>query len=472
MAPSELKTPTETGATGLNDLHFKDAVLDQLAEVANVAQFVSFSPGSKPQLRYARIRGLASVPRSLPEAITVLIERATDHSVNVRSFDPAQPKANPFKYGLKSLNSVLYWVRRLAAQGLYTIVNETIDVNDGGVSGVSYAGILEFGPGDTPRIVEREGTVSAPREMGLRILSTVYGFTPDLDFPSDVRVEFSIHPLRRGVRHGHTIIWELEKSGDIELQASLVWPNLFSRRLGDKTFGLLVADAIGLDVPETTVVCRNVAPFRFGKRTGTDERWIRTSPAVQTPGKFTTRRGWIDPFKLMSREDRNGRFIASILDQEGVDARYSGAAIAGLDSTLTIEGVAGYGDAFMQGEVAPQQLPHQVMARVTAVFNAAMQHLGPVRFEWVADDRRVWIVQLHRGATSTSGGTLYPGTPSLEHRFTIELGLEALRKLIDELPSGQNHGVVLVGNVGVTSHFGDLLRRARIPSRVETPRSD
>src|SRR5207302_9548693 len=128
-----------------------------------------------------------------------LIERSADHSVNVRSFDPAQPKANPFKYGLTTLNRVLYWVRRLAAQGLYTIVNETIDVNDGGISGVSYGGILEFGPGDTPRIVEREGTASLPREMGMRILSTIYGFTPELNFPSDERVEFSIHPLRRGV---------------------------------------------------------------------------------------------------------------------------------------------------------------------------------------------------------------------------------------------------------------------------------
>jgi len=29
--------------------------------------------------------------------------------------------------------------------------------------------------------------------------------------------------------------------------------------------------------------------------------------------------------------------------------------------------------------------------------------------------------------------------------------------------------VVLVGNVGITSHFGDLLRGARIPSRIERP---
>ena len=36
---------------------------------------------------------------------------------------------------------------------------------------------------------------------------------------------------------------------------------------------------------------------------------------------------------------------------------------------------------------------------------------------------------------------------------------------------GTGEGVVLIGHVGVTSHFGDLLRRARIPSRIEEPAS-
>lgn len=447
--------------------HFKDAILDDLAKVANVAQFVSFSPGDDPELRYARVSGMASALGSLPHAVKAVMERSVEHSVNVRSFHPQQPKANEFIYGLTNLEAVTSNVRRLAGQGLYTIVNETIDVNDGGVSGVSYSGILEFGPGDTPRIVEKAGTASLPLDMGLRILSAVYGFSPDLQYPPEVRVEFSIHPLRRGVLQTHTIIWELETTGALELQANPVWPNRFSRHLGDKVFGLLVADAIGLHVPKTTVVCRNVTTFNFGKPTGTGERWIRTSPAVQTPGKFTTRRGWIDPFALMSREDPRGELIASVLDQEGVDARYSGAAVSGPSGELTIEGVAGFGDAFMVGEAGPEKLPGYVLKKVSTAYDLAARRLGPVRFEWVMDEQRVWVVQLHRGTTMTSGSTIYPGEPQTWREFHVESGLDALRALIDELPHDEEVGVVLIGQVGVTSHFGDLLRRARIPSRLE-----
>ncbi len=467
MASSTVNTTrTVRPRRGEPTLHFKDAILDELAKVANVAQFVSFSPGEEPRLRYARVSGIAEAPLSVPDAVRAVLEHSVEHSVNVRSFHPRQPKANEFIYGLTETDAVTSNVRRLARQGLYTIVNETIDVNDGGVSGVSYARILEFGPGDTPRIVEKAGTVSLPYDMGMRVLTTVYGFSPDLPYPPEMRVEFSIHPLRRGVRQSHTIIWELEKAGDLQLDANPVWPNLFSRHVGDKVFGLLVADAIGLPVPETTVVCRKVATFRFGNPTGTNERWIRTSPAVQTPGKFTTKRGWSDPYALMAREDPHGQLIASVLDQEGVDAQYSGAAVPGPNGELTIEGVAGFGDAFMVGEAAPENLPRSVLKKVTSTYEIAATDLGPVRFEWVMDNRRVWIVQLHRGTTLTSGGTIYPGNPRVWREFHVERGLDGLRALIDELPQGEEAGVILIGQVGVTSHFGDLLRRARIPARL------
>jgi hypothetical protein len=121
----------------------------------------------------------------------------------------------------------------------------------------------------------------------------------------------------------------------------------------------------------------------------------------------------------------------------------------------------------MQGDAAPQSLPTSALKKVTTSFEIAAEKLGPVRFEWVLDDDRVWIVQLHRGVTKTIGGTIYPGHASSEHRFDVAQGLEALRALIGRIPRSSNHGIVLVGHVGVTSHFGDLLRRARIPSRIE-----
>src|SRR5258708_1830557 len=121
----------------------------------------------------------------------------------------------------------------------------------------------------------------------------------------------------------------------------------------------------------------------------------------------------------------------------------------------------------MQGSATPEQLPASVIKKVMTCFDDAVERLGPVRFEWVLDDHGVWIVQLHRGVTMTSGGTIFAGNTSVEHRFPVERGLDALRVFIDNLPPGKNHGVVLIGQIGVTSHFGDLLRQARVPSRLE-----
>ena len=53
--------------------------------------------------------------------------------------------------------------------------------------------------------------------------------------------------------------------------AETQWPNRFSDMLGDKTFGLIMADQIGLYVPRTMVLNRSVAPFTFGEPTGNPE---------------------------------------------------------------------------------------------------------------------------------------------------------------------------------------------------------
>ena len=46
-------------------------------------------------------------------------------------------------------------------------------------------------------------------------------------------------------------------------------------------------------------------------------------------------------------------------------------------------------------------------------------------------------------------------------------GLESLRGLIASLKAGGNKGITLRGDIGLTSHFGDLLRRSKIPSRIK-----
>ena len=453
-------------------LLFKDAVLDKLARRANVAQFVSFSP--QLEQRFARLFGFKANHKfgTLRDAIAALLEASGEQSLNVRSFVPDSPKSREFVYGLKSVDQVEATVRRLAASGLYTIANETIDVHDGGVSGVLLGDILEFAPGDTPRAVEKPGTAALPRGPGLKLLQIVYGFPPLLDrYGRTTRVEFSIHPLRRGFRHEHTIIWELEHVGQTKATADMRWPNRFSQFIGDKAYGLLIADLLGLPVPGTTVVSRAIAPFRFGQITGSGETWIRTCPRVQVPGKFTTKRGWLDPFTLMEKEDPTGELIASVLAQDGIDATYSGAALVsqrtnGRKEVLTIEGTRGFGDEFMVGRKQRTTLPRAIQQWVRQLYTKAARRLGPVRFEWVADDRRIWIVQFHRGASPSYGRVIFPGEPETFRPFDVGQGLEPLRALIEQVV-GTDDGIVLVGDVGVTSHFGDVLRRARVPSYIQ-----
>jgi glutathione synthase/RimK-type ligase-like ATP-grasp enzyme len=54
------------------------------------------------------------------------------------------------------------------------------------------------------------------------------------------------------------------------------WPNRFSSILGDKAYGLLMANLAGVPVPRTLVIGRRIAPFTFGDVTGSFEFWTRT----------------------------------------------------------------------------------------------------------------------------------------------------------------------------------------------------
>lgn len=465
-----MSTTTRLSATAdmgsPSDLHFKDAILNQLAEVANIAQFVSFGPDLGQ--RFSRIKGCTPNQQfSRPEeSLAALLAASPERTVNVRSYTPENPKSRRFIYGIRSADAAAVQIRELAAEGLYTIANETIDVNDGGVSGVVFGDLIEFAPGDTPRCVEKPGTASFPRAIGLHVLDTVYGFKPALDFDPHQRVEFSLHPLRRGVRHDHIITWEVERFESCPITPSIRWPNRFSRLVGDKAFGLLVADALGLPVPTTQVISRALPPFRFGRRTATGESWLRTCPKEQVPGKFTTRHGWLDPFRLLAEEDPAADKLASVLAQEGVDAAYSGAAFTELNGRAVIEGVPGWGDEFMQGKAAPVTLPQIVERSVRELWRQATERLGPIRFEWAYDGQQTWILQLHCGSSPTIGDEIYPGSPARHIRFRVSDGLESLRDLVERVRQ-TGEGIVLVGQVGLSSHMGDVLRRAKIPSRLE-----
>ena len=356
----------------------------------------------------------------------------------------------------------------MAAEGLYTILNETVDVQDGGVSGVAFGDTLEFAPGDTPRCVEKPDAAGFPRDLGAARAGDGLRLPPGAAGEDGAAGRVQPPPAAPGVpRRAHHPLGD-RGAGAAPSAPRISWPNRFSRHLGDKAFGLLMADALGLPVPRTRVIPRGLALFSFGTPTGTAETWLRTCPREQVPGRFTTRHGWTDPYRLLQDEDPGGDLIASVLAQDGVEARFSGALVTGSDGEPLIEGVAGAGDRFMLGRQAPEELPPEIAGSLRDLYRRATGRLGPVRFEWAHDGARPWIIQLHRGASAGAGRVIFPGEPERFHPLETAQGIDALRALIARI-EGTGEGVVLIGHVGVTSHFGDLLRRARIPSRIEAP---
>lgn len=445
----------------------KDMSLDALAEVGNVAQFVAFAPiGNRDGCQtHSRVIGYAADHRfnGLREAAMALLAAAPEGRINIRSFEPEDPRSREFVYGLSTVDEILTVARRLLDEGLYAILNETVDVSDGGVSGVVQGDLVEFAPDDTPRAVEKPGAASLPLALGLDLIATVYGFRPEI--PSGGRTEFSVHPMPRGYRSSRTLLWEYEADAPAPALPAIAWPNRFSRHLGDKLYGLLVAHLLGLKVPHTLAICRRVAPFSFGIPTGSDNTWTRTCPVEQEPGLFTTLRGWNDPFALLAREDPGGRAIASVLSQAAVPASYSGAAAVAADGSTVVEGVAGEGDLFMLAERAPEPLPAQVTEDVRRACALVAAALGSGRLEWVHDGASVWVVQLHSGSPVELGEVLVPGEPTAWRTFDVVEGLPELRRTLASLHQGE--GLILRGAFGLTSHIADLVRKAGVPARAE-----
>ncbi len=449
-------------------LIYKDEVLNQLAEAGtNIAQFVSYGPDMVQ--RFARIREYEPNKQfdTVKEAVERLLLESNYQSVNIRTYRPDSSQSQPFVYGMKDADLVVKQFIKLAGEGLYTIIHETVDINDGGVSGVSVNGILEFSPGNTVRFVEsgKEPVAVFPKGVGIQLLKLVYGFEPDLLYPETQRVEFSIHPDEIGLQATNTIIWEIHETPSAEILPHLIWPTAFSKLIGDKAYGLVIAHLHGCNVPFTQVFPRNstIVEFSFGKTTSSDEVWVRTCPKSQVPGKYTTTRGWQDPFNLMETDDPTGEILASCLVQNEVSAMYSGATISSNQGPIIV-GVVGFGDDYMQGIDKPVELPEDIYNDVSQVYDNLMEWLGPIRFEWAHDGYQVWVLQLHTDEPISSGRVIVPGTCKKHFHYTPTMGLEYLRYLISDLEEGT--GILVHGNVGMTSHICDVLRKAKVPSEL------
>lgn len=459
---------------------YKDEVLDHLANTANVAQFVSFAPGSEIKQRFCRIRGFEHNHRfaSPQEAIQALLRCSPEGMVNIRSFDPMRPEGNPFLRRLSSLDEVLTNLRKLGGEsGLYTIVNETIDERDGGVSGVSYRGTIEFAPDTNPRCVDDDEIETAvlPFELGMSVLHSVYNFEPDLRGREGARVEFSIHPMPRGWMQNHTIIWQLEQRPAPPLQAEIRWPNRFSRFLGDKAFGLVVAAAVGLPVPRTTVYGRRLFPFTFGQSTGTGRVWTRTCPEVKAPGYYPSARGWKDPYATLDdvhvidpdwqepawATDTPPPPLVSVIVQEAVQAEYSGRLRPKGADDLKIHGVRGEGDAFMLGDEEGVDIPAYAKGAIRSTYNRAHKIFGPVEMEWVCDGMTAWIVQIKVQDHPQQDAAFDNSIEWVEFPYA-KGGIEDFRREVIAL-QGSNKGIRVIGNVSPLSHWGEIAEVHDVP---------
>jgi hypothetical protein len=170
------------------------------------------------------------------------------------------------------------------------------------------------------------------------------------------------------------------------------------------------------------------------------------------PVRPTGRRGPVGP-------GRGGRAVPG-----GFHALWSGAAFPGDDGGLLVEGVAGFGDDFMLARAARTLLPEHVLRDIGRIGARAAAAFGPVRLEWAHDGDDAWVLQLHlvpwRQRTPSPSIPASPraGTASTRRRGWSGCGSGSPR-------AAATRGVEVAGDVGVTSHAGDLLRRAAIPSR-------
>jgi hypothetical protein len=91
--------------------------------------------------------------------------------------------------------------------------------------------------------------------------------------------------------------------------------------------------------------------------------------------------------------------------------------------------------------------------------------------EWAHDGKYVWVLQMHKvdRDSSAPAGVIHPGEAATWQEFHASDGLDKLREIVNTI-RGDDVGIVVTGGVGVSSHVGDILRRAGVPSRLASDR--
>ncbi|MBD3177844.1 MAG: hypothetical protein GF320_21935 [Armatimonadia bacterium] len=441
----------------------KDTALVELAKDGfNVAQFISWSPGVQ---RHSAIRGF---PLDHPfDDVRALLEVVG--SVNLRTWRHDRLEGCPFIYGVDKAPMAHARIEHFGHEGYRVIANETIDVNDGGVSGVTHGDVTEFAPNSTPRCVEEGDAARLPTVVAWGMLHDVYGTIAPIPIGSAAaRYEWSVHPQAVGYHQRRHVIWQRTDADPPPCGGEVgPWPNAFSRFIGDKAYGLMVASRLGAMVPRTRVITRGGLVFAFGPRPGRREDddirpWWRTCPRVREPGRHPTWHGYeTDPIAMLGRLNSD---VASVLIQEPIPAEYSGAASWRPGEPVLIEGVEGEGEDYMLGQEAPTELPGAVVEQVERVVQGFRHAIESGEIEWVRGSHGVVVVvQLH----SRVPDSMYREVEESWKRVHPGGGIRAVRSAA-EAAQREGVGVALTRPVGRTSHMAQILDRAEVPWGVST----
>lgn len=357
--------------------NLKDTKLYKLGDTHNTAQFVSFSP--QIEKRYTRILGEERLVQDIPENyISTLIEQSEEKAVNISTFTSDFSEA-PIVQNLKSSGEVVENINRFAAEGLYTLINEKIDTNDSGILGNARGSILEFGPFNSANSLKN---CSFEIVSGLQLLEKIYGFLPNIGRPFSDKLQWSIHSVKKGLKKENTIIWETVVDPEWQtVKPEFNYPNNFSLFLGNKLYGLLIADLLGFIVPKTLVFSRNVPPFTFGVETFSKEIFMRVAAnQIRFNASALNKFGWLDPFKLL-QEDRTSD-ISSVLIQDKIIEKFSGSCRIENNKPKASSNV-----------LIPEELKREVI-RLTSKFRKEIPNF--IGFDWIfGTNHIVYLTQIY-----------------------------------------------------------------------------
>lgn len=412
--------------------------------------------------------------------IIELLTHSKEGSVNIRTWRKDREKGSEFIYGLTSVDEIVSKLNKLRSEGYEILLNETIDKDDGGISGVMLGNIVEFAPFSTPRNVENGNVCRLPIDIAIRILAYTYNLSVttfnklmNLSKISKEghRIEFSVHP-----KHPQYTVWEIDT---LEGRQSPKFINVpqdcdFSKMIGNKTFGLLLMSAMNINVPNSEVINMYLdEKFKFGlyENKQSDYKWLRPAPKIKEPGKYDSIRSKkLDIPKRIREWDKE---ISSYIIQDDVNSEYSGSAIMRENWRVIVEGVEGTGEDFMVGKKEVESLPKSIIDKVIRTLlelRLDFEKNGIINttfsIEWGIVDRTVIIFQFNFiEDDSNEDWIVEPKNGDTTYiDYNVERGLEEFRDLTSKIKEGQ--GINLIGNIGITSHFGDLLRKYRIPSRI------